>query len=81
MTRKHLSYYTASWYAIGDNKQQKPQQRSAANPMISVTDELGDQHMLADSISPYSEADDADSEPLDSIPALINADHLQKTVS
>lgn len=49
--------------------------------MISVTDELGDQHMLADSISPYSEADDADSEPLDSIPALINADHLQKTVS
>lgn len=43
--------------------------------MISVTDELGDQHMLADSVSPD------DTEPLDNIPALINADHLQKTVS
>uniref|UniRef100_A0A1B6H4M6 non-specific serine/threonine protein kinase n=1 Tax=Cuerna arida TaxID=1464854 RepID=A0A1B6H4M6_9HEMI len=55
----------------GENKM-----RSGANPMISVTDELGDQHMIADQYSC-----DNDSEVLDNIPALINADHLQKTVS
>lgn len=41
--------------------------------MISVTDELGD------SIPQYN-TDDEENETFDNIPALINADHLQKTV-
>lgn len=55
------------------------------NPVISVTDELGDQRMLADSL-PYVASDECDLSPhvtdsLEDIPALINPDHLQKTVS
>lgn len=47
--------------------------RSGGNPVISVTDELGD------SIPQYN-TDDEENEAFDNIPALINADHLQKTV-
>ncbi|XP_054260207.1 serine/threonine-protein kinase SIK3-like isoform X2 [Macrosteles quadrilineatus] len=47
--------------------------RSGGNPVISVTDESGDQRMIGD--------DNPTEETLDTIPALINADHLQKTVS
>jgi len=47
--------------------------RIGANPMISVTDELGDQRMIGD--------DNSSEDNIDTIPALINADHLQKTVS
>ena len=54
-----------------------------ANPVISVTDELGDQRMLADSL-PYTASEECDLSPhasdsLEDIPAFINHEHLQKS--
>lgn len=56
-----------------------PKLKQGGTPVISVTDESGDQRMLAD-----DNCDDISVTHLDSledIPVLLNSDHLQKTVS
>ncbi|XP_075222290.1 serine/threonine-protein kinase SIK3-like isoform X2 [Lycorma delicatula] len=53
--------------------------KQGGTPVISVTDELGDQRMLADTCDDHPPISRSDS--LDDIPALLNSDHLQKTVS